>query len=79
MGSNFSVSDIPVAAFGSRAHLEEKALATVKYFLGQMEVIIMLLTVSSLSFILMKLWFLINILTYPLAQMTYICHYFDFS
>lgn len=39
-GSSFRVSDIPVAAFGSRAHLEEKALATVKYFLGQMNVII---------------------------------------
>ncbi|KGN50543.1 dolichyl-phosphate beta-glucosyltransferase isoform X2 [Cucumis sativus] len=32
MGSNFSVSDIPVAAFGSRAHLEEKALATRKAY-----------------------------------------------
>lgn len=26
----FRISDIPVAVFGSRAHLEEKALATVK-------------------------------------------------
>lgn len=32
-GSSFRVSDVPVAAFGSRAHLEEKALATVKYFI----------------------------------------------
>ncbi|CAK9323757.1 unnamed protein product [Citrullus colocynthis] len=31
-GSNFRVSDIPVAAFGSRAHLEEKALATRKMY-----------------------------------------------
>jgi dolichyl-phosphate beta-glucosyltransferase len=28
--SSFRISDIPVAAFGSRAHLEEKALATVQ-------------------------------------------------
>ncbi|XP_015962995.1 uncharacterized protein LOC107486935 [Arachis duranensis] len=28
----FRVSDIPVAAFGSRAHLEEKALATRKWY-----------------------------------------------
>ncbi|XP_050212154.1 uncharacterized protein LOC126662272 isoform X2 [Mercurialis annua] len=27
--SNFRISDIPIAAFGSRAHLEEKALASV--------------------------------------------------
>lgn len=26
----FRISDIPVVVFGSRAHLEEKALATVK-------------------------------------------------
>ncbi|XP_038893231.1 dolichyl-phosphate beta-glucosyltransferase-like [Benincasa hispida] len=31
-GSSFRVSDIPVAAFGSRAHLEEKALATRKMY-----------------------------------------------
>ncbi|KDO67620.1 hypothetical protein CISIN_1g019818mg [Citrus sinensis] len=30
--STFRISDIPIAAFGSRAHLEEKALATLKYF-----------------------------------------------
>ncbi|KAJ9175717.1 hypothetical protein P3X46_014245 [Hevea brasiliensis] len=29
--SNFRISDFPVAAFGSRAHLEEKALATRKW------------------------------------------------
>lgn len=29
--STFRISDIPIAAFGSRAHLEEKALATVQY------------------------------------------------
>lgn len=28
--SSFRISDIPIAAFGSRAHLEEKALATVE-------------------------------------------------
>lgn len=28
--SNSRISDIPIAAFGSRAHLEEKALATVE-------------------------------------------------
>ncbi|KAA0050306.1 dolichyl-phosphate beta-glucosyltransferase-like [Cucumis melo var. makuwa] len=32
IGSNFRVSDIPVATFGSRAHLEEKALATRKVY-----------------------------------------------
>jgi len=26
------ISDIPIVAFGSRAHLEEKALATVLFF-----------------------------------------------
>ncbi|KAK6933179.1 Glycosyltransferase 2-like [Dillenia turbinata] len=31
-GSGSKVSDIPVAAFGSRAHLEEKALATRKLY-----------------------------------------------
>ncbi|XP_022139123.1 dolichyl-phosphate beta-glucosyltransferase-like [Momordica charantia] len=31
-GSSFRISDIPVAAFGSRAHLEEKALATRKLY-----------------------------------------------
>uniref|UniRef100_A0A2P2LSE8 Dolichyl-phosphate beta-glucosyltransferase-like isoform X1 n=1 Tax=Rhizophora mucronata TaxID=61149 RepID=A0A2P2LSE8_RHIMU len=30
--SGFSISDIAVAAFGSRAHLEEKALATRKWY-----------------------------------------------
>ncbi|KAK3422480.1 dolichyl-phosphate beta-glucosyltransferase [Eucalyptus grandis] len=30
--SSFKVSDIPVAAFGSRAHMEEKALATRKWY-----------------------------------------------
>lgn len=50
-GSNFRVSDIPVAAFGSRAHLEEKALATVKYFLDPMKVIIIVHCTVSLSFI----------------------------
>ncbi|XP_044460615.1 dolichyl-phosphate beta-glucosyltransferase-like isoform X2 [Mangifera indica] len=30
--SNFRLSDVPVAAFGSRAHLEEKALATRKWY-----------------------------------------------
>lgn len=30
--STFRISDIPIAAFGSRAHLEEKALATVQYY-----------------------------------------------
>ncbi|XP_044460446.1 dolichyl-phosphate beta-glucosyltransferase-like [Mangifera indica] len=30
--SDFRVSDVPVAAFGSRAHLEEKALATRKWY-----------------------------------------------
>ncbi|KAJ7948268.1 dolichyl-phosphate beta-glucosyltransferase-like [Quillaja saponaria] len=30
--SSFRVSDIPIAAFGSRAHLEEKALATRKWY-----------------------------------------------
>ncbi|WCJ19610.1 Dolichyl-phosphate beta-glucosyltransferase [Euphorbia peplus] len=29
--SNFRISDIPIAAFGSRAHLEEKALASRKW------------------------------------------------
>lgn len=29
VNSNFRISDIPIAAFGSRAHLEEKALASV--------------------------------------------------
>lgn len=29
INSNFRISDIPIAAFGSRAHLEEKALASV--------------------------------------------------
>lgn len=38
--SSFRASDIPVAAFGSRAHLEEKALASVKYFRGRIIVII---------------------------------------
>jgi dolichyl-phosphate beta-glucosyltransferase len=28
--SSFRISDIPIAAFGSRAHLEEKAIATVQ-------------------------------------------------
>lgn len=28
--TTFRISDIPIVAFGSRAHLEEKALATVK-------------------------------------------------
>lgn len=28
--SSIKISDIPIAAFGSRAHLEEKALATVQ-------------------------------------------------
>lgn len=28
--SSLRISDIPLAAFGSRAHLEEKALATVE-------------------------------------------------
>ena len=28
--SSFRISDIPLAAFGSRAHLEEQALATVQ-------------------------------------------------
>lgn len=31
--SSFSVSDIPISAFGSRAHLEDKALATVQFCL----------------------------------------------
>lgn len=31
--SSSRVSDIPITAFGSRAHLEEKALATVQYCL----------------------------------------------
>ncbi|XP_061985305.1 uncharacterized protein LOC133704489 [Populus nigra] len=31
-GSSFRISDIPLAAFGSRAHLEEKALATRKWY-----------------------------------------------
>ncbi|KAJ7981411.1 dolichyl-phosphate beta-glucosyltransferase-like [Quillaja saponaria] len=31
-GSSFRISDIPIAAFGSRAHLEEKALATRKWY-----------------------------------------------
>ncbi|XP_048326890.1 uncharacterized protein LOC107413474 isoform X2 [Ziziphus jujuba] len=30
--SNFRVSDIPISAFGSRAHLEDKALATRKWY-----------------------------------------------
>ncbi|XP_004307516.1 PREDICTED: dolichyl-phosphate beta-glucosyltransferase [Fragaria vesca subsp. vesca] len=30
--SNFRISDIPIAAFGSRAHLEEKALASRKWY-----------------------------------------------
>ncbi|KAG6620545.1 hypothetical protein I3842_Q060700 [Carya illinoinensis] len=30
--SSFRISDIPIAAFGSRAHLEEKALATRKWY-----------------------------------------------
>ncbi|XP_034928566.1 uncharacterized protein [Populus alba] len=30
--SSFRISDIPLAAFGSRAHLEEKALATRKWY-----------------------------------------------
>ncbi|KAH9703053.1 Dolichyl-phosphate beta-glucosyltransferase [Citrus sinensis] len=30
--STFRISDIPIAAFGSRAHLEEKALATRKWY-----------------------------------------------
>ncbi|KAL8142415.1 hypothetical protein V2J09_015447 [Rumex salicifolius] len=30
--SSLRISDIPVAAFGSRAHLEEKALATRKWY-----------------------------------------------
>ncbi|XP_044508074.1 dolichyl-phosphate beta-glucosyltransferase-like [Mangifera indica] len=30
--SSFRISDVPVAAFGSRAHLEEKALATRKWY-----------------------------------------------
>ncbi|CAI0443163.1 unnamed protein product [Linum tenue] len=30
--SGFRIADIPVAAFGSRAHLEEKALATRKWY-----------------------------------------------
>ncbi|KAL6977363.1 dolichyl-phosphate beta-glucosyltransferase, partial [Sarracenia purpurea var. burkii] len=29
--SSSRISDIPIAAFGSRAHLEEKALAAVKF------------------------------------------------
>ena len=29
--TTFRISDIPIVAFGSRAHLEEKALATVKF------------------------------------------------
>ncbi|XVE99562.1 hypothetical protein REPUB_Repub03eG0209700 [Reevesia pubescens] len=29
--TSFRISDVPVVAFGSRAHLEEKALATVKF------------------------------------------------
>uniref|UniRef100_A0A2N9IME8 dolichyl-phosphate beta-glucosyltransferase n=1 Tax=Fagus sylvatica TaxID=28930 RepID=A0A2N9IME8_FAGSY len=30
--SSFRISDIPIAAFGSRAHLEEKAIATRKWY-----------------------------------------------
>lgn len=30
--SSIKISDIPIAAFGSRAHLEEKALATRKWY-----------------------------------------------
>ncbi|KDP44960.1 hypothetical protein JCGZ_01460 [Jatropha curcas] len=30
--SNIRISDVPIAAFGSRAHLEEKALATRKWY-----------------------------------------------
>ncbi|XP_011027196.1 PREDICTED: dolichyl-phosphate beta-glucosyltransferase [Populus euphratica] len=30
--SSFRISDVPLAAFGSRAHLEEKALATRKWY-----------------------------------------------
>ncbi|KAJ0102301.1 hypothetical protein Patl1_06387 [Pistacia atlantica] len=30
--SSFRISDVPVAAFGSRAHLQEKALATRKWY-----------------------------------------------
>ncbi|GAB4831793.1 hypothetical protein Ancab_005805 [Ancistrocladus abbreviatus] len=30
--SNLRISDIPIAAFGSRAHLEEKAIATRKWY-----------------------------------------------
>ncbi|KAA3481831.1 dolichyl-phosphate beta-glucosyltransferase-like [Gossypium australe] len=29
--TTFKISDIPIVAFGSRAHLEEKAIATVKF------------------------------------------------
>ncbi|KAK9913522.1 hypothetical protein M0R45_037335 [Rubus argutus] len=32
INSNFRISDIPIAAFGSRAHLEEKALASRKWY-----------------------------------------------
>ena len=28
----FKIGDVQVSAFGSRAHLEEKALATVKFY-----------------------------------------------
>ncbi|KAF2296062.1 hypothetical protein GH714_035922 [Hevea brasiliensis] len=44
--SNFRISDFPVAAFGSRAHLEEKALATVQSCLCfiSMAFIVVLLT-----------------------------------
>ncbi|CAA0836771.1 Nucleotide-diphospho-sugar transferases superfamily protein [Striga hermonthica] len=31
-GINLRISDVPIAAFGSRAHLEEKALATRKWY-----------------------------------------------
>ncbi|KAK6227976.1 hypothetical protein SCA6_000316 [Theobroma cacao] len=30
--TNFRISDVPIVAFGSRAHLEEKALATRKWY-----------------------------------------------
>lgn len=74
-GSSFRISDIPVAAFGSRAHLEEKALATVKYFFTPNNCYYYCPLYIFLSFI----WFFINIIDVDILTNTRIYIYYIYD